>query len=558
MAKFISHLFELYDILDALMRLDLPMTFTAEDKLNFDAATYCWLCEQPFESREYITHLSAPLVRDLIKCRHHSHLDSKYVGTVHSLCNLQLKYKNRAIPILTHNFAKYDSHFIVQGIDREIDVQVVPSNSEHYISVIFDNKLKFLDSFQFLPSSLSALIEEIPPDNFKIIPQIFEQDVIPFVSGKGVFPYDYVSSFENFLEDKLPPQADFYNTLNEEELSDEDYEFAGKMWDAFEINNLGEYSDLYLLTDIAILAEIFENFRELCITNHRLDPVHYYTLPGFTWDAFLRMNKTPIELLTDEEKYEFLEGAIRGGIAQVSKRFAEANNPMIPDTYKPEKPTSYLMYLDFVNLYGWGGLMKMPHKNFKWLDEVELAAFSKDLATIDPKGDKWYAVEVDHSINTHNDLPLAVDRRCITYDMLSDFQKKLLSNFPEIKLSKIEKLVPSILPKRNYICLLENLKFHLQHGLILKKIHRVLKADQAAILQEYIQFNSIRRGFALTKFEISFWKALNNQLYGKTIQNVRGQLDVRIATTSAQFKKLSSNSAVYDIRLVHVGSKYDI
>ncbi|OXA41924.1 hypothetical protein Fcan01_23329 [Folsomia candida] len=199
----------------------------------------------------------------------------------------------------------------------------------------------------------------------------------------------------------------------------------------------------------------------------------------------------------------------------------------------------------------------MPYREFRWLDDQELQLFTKNVQKISADDDDWFAAEVDiiyppalHSNNTHNDLPLAVDKRVISEDMLSEFQKNILSKFPEIKLSKTEKLVPSFLPKTKYVCLLKNLQFYLAHGLVLKRVHRVLTAKQAALLEPYITFNSTMRSLALTLFEISFWKALNNQLHGKSIQNVRSQLDARVVTTSDQFKKLASNPAVSSVRLL--------
>lgn len=252
------------------------MEFTDENKKQFDSETHCWLCEEPFhkEGRQHITNLTFPSVRDVVKCRHHCNLTSKYVGATHSLCNLQLKYKNRAIPVLSHNFKNYDSHLILSGINREIKVKITPSNSEHYISVMFDNNLKFIDSYQFLPQSLAELITELPSEEFKIVPQAFEDEFIPYVTGKGIFPYDYVDSFTKFEETTIPNIEQFFNSLTESELEKEDYEKAVKTWEIFGIKSLGEYSDLYLFTDVILLAEVFETFRNLCISNHRLDPVH--------------------------------------------------------------------------------------------------------------------------------------------------------------------------------------------------------------------------------------------------------------------------------------------
>lgn len=151
---------------------------------------------------------------------------------------------------------------------------------------------------------------------------------------KGIFPYEYV-----------PKQA-FYSQLNDAEISNEEYQFACKMWDKFNCKTLAEYSDLYLKTDVLLLADVFENFRQTCFQIYDLDPAHYYTAPGLSWDAMLKYTKVKIELLTDPDMLLFVERGIRGGISQCSKRYAKANNKYMGEEYNPDEDSKYLMYLD--------------------------------------------------------------------------------------------------------------------------------------------------------------------------------------------------------------------
>lgn len=178
------------------------MIYTEENKTSFEKShTHCWVCEDPFliESYNQFTSLSNTKTRDLYKVRHHCHLTGEYIGACHSLWNLQLKYKNKAIPCFTHNFTRYDSHLILQGVKRKLKVKIVPTNSEHYMSVTINNQIKFLDSFQFLPNSLANLIAEIPRESLRILPQFFKEESIPLISRKGIFCYDYVV-FKNLMK----------------------------------------------------------------------------------------------------------------------------------------------------------------------------------------------------------------------------------------------------------------------------------------------------------------------------------------------------------------------
>ena len=149
--------------------------------------------------------------------------------------------------------------------------------------------MRFIDSFKFLASSLDKLASyleklDILKDEFKN----FSNEQVALLMRKGVFPYDYVSSLDKLNETHLPLKEDFFSTLYDAHISDEDYEHAQTVWHSFNIENLGRYSDLYLKTDVILLAEVFENFRSNCLEVYQLDPAHYYTTPGLTWDAMLK------------------------------------------------------------------------------------------------------------------------------------------------------------------------------------------------------------------------------------------------------------------------------
>ena len=97
---------------------------------------------------------------------------------------------------------------------------------------------------------------------------------------KGVSPYKYMDSWERFNETSLPPKKSFYSELNLKDITDKDYVHAQKVWDVFEIRNLGDYHDLYVQTDTSLLADVFEKFRDTCIEIYRLDPSHFLSALG--------------------------------------------------------------------------------------------------------------------------------------------------------------------------------------------------------------------------------------------------------------------------------------
>ena len=165
--------------------------------------------------------------------------------------------------------------------------------------------------------------------------------------------YDYMNSKDRFDETSLPSKTHFCNKLSDKHISGKQYKHAQRARDKFHCKTLEDYRDIYLNNDILLLADIFEKFRNTCLHNYRLDPVHYYTSPGLAWDAALRLTKVTFELITDIGMYTFIEYSIRGGISMISNRYARSNN-MYNMYFKsdPEKPKSYILDLDANNLYG--------------------------------------------------------------------------------------------------------------------------------------------------------------------------------------------------------------
>ena len=229
---------------------------------------------------------------------------------------------------------------------------------------------------------------------------------------KGVYPYDYMDSFDKFDEKKLPPKDEFYSKLKDEKITDEDYKHAKKVWKKFKIKNMGEYHDLYLETDVLLLSDVFENFRKICIKNYDLDPCWYYTAPGLSWDALLKQSKIELELLSDVDMLLFFENAIRGGVSMISNRYGKANNKYMKE-YNKSKPTKYLTYLDANNLYGWAMSQPLPINNFEWMNKKELKEL--DTNKFETNQEIGYMLEVDleypHELHDlHNDYPLAPEK----------------------------------------------------------------------------------------------------------------------------------------------------
>ena len=179
---------------------------------------------------------------------------------------------------------------------------------------------------------------------------------------KGVYPYEYVDNWERFSEISLPSKEDFYSNLNMEDISDIDYRHASNVFKVFKLENLGSYHDLYVQSDTLLLADVFNNFRDMCIKEYELDPAPFLSLPGLAWQACLKKTNIELELLTDYDMLLMVEEGIRGGICHSIHRYAKANNKYMKNSNNNEE-SSYIQYLDANNLYGWQSL-----KNYLLMD----------------------------------------------------------------------------------------------------------------------------------------------------------------------------------------------
>ncbi|XP_076291051.1 uncharacterized protein LOC143214199 [Lasioglossum baleicum] len=265
-AWFADRLYELSRKLQPIFDKTVPMNpLTETEKLNFRTATHCHVCEKPLEEND-------------IRVRDHCHFTGAYRGPAHNGCNLSYQ-SSYVIPMVFHNLSGYDAHFIIKELANSFEgrIDVLPLTKEKYISftknVSIERqpgeerkyvkflKFRFTDSFKFLNSSLDKLSSYLDKNKLRIVRE--------------------KASYDKLNDTCLPPREAFYNRLNGSEISNIDYIHANTVWSRFTIQTLGEYSDLYLQLDVLLLADVFENFRDDCLENYKLNPAHYYTLPSF-------------------------------------------------------------------------------------------------------------------------------------------------------------------------------------------------------------------------------------------------------------------------------------
>ena len=322
-----------------------------------------------------------------------------------------------------------------------------------------------------MATSLDSLTNNLSDNMFNNLSYFYEEQAkLKLLKRKGVNPYDYMDCFERLSETTLPPIESFYSELNKSGISEDNYTHAQNVWETFEMETLQDYHDLYLKTDVLLLADIFENFRDVCQENYGLDPAWYYTAPGLAWDAALKVTKVELKLLADPYMLLMIEKTIRGGVSMISTRYGKANNPYMGDSYDPNQPTKYISYLNANNLYGWAMCKPLPTHGLEWMEQDELNNWKK-LSDSEGTGcilevDLEYPKEL-HDL--HNDYPLALEL---------------------MEVNKIVKLIPNLNNKTNYIIHHESLKLYEKLGLRITKIHRGIKFVESNWLEPYIMKNT--------------------------------------------------------------------
>ena len=345
---------------------------TKEERRAHRWAKICYICK-----KDFITDNND---KKNYKVKDHCHYTGKYRGAARSICNL--KYKTtREISVIVHNASTYDYRLIIKEIAKEFEgsFEFLGENAEEYITFsvpiekqhddgkIIKYKIRFKDSYRFMSSSLSKLVDNLGDINCKICDnkreyigfrnnhlllecsgcdawfkrdskelikrfantyEFCNKDINKFILllRKCVYPYEYMDNWEKFNWVVLPDKKAFYSNLIIEDITDADYRHANSVFKEFKMNNIEKYHDLYVKSDTVLLADVFESFRNTCMKTYELDPCHFLTAPGLAWQACLKKTEVELELITDLDMLLMIEEGIRGGMCHAVHRYAKANN----------------------------------------------------------------------------------------------------------------------------------------------------------------------------------------------------------------------------------------
>ena len=513
---------------------------------EFQKANECYICGEEFKERE--------------KVREHNHLSGKYRGASCQSCNTKEGKATKLIPVFFHNGSNYDFHFLIEELMKYEDtynkVKLLSKSSENYISIDYGSnykKLRFLDTYRFMLKGLSDIAKSM--DEFPILEKEFEGDT-DLLKQKGFYPYEYMNSSMKFKDKKLPEVEQFYSKLKRETITKDEYKHAQRVWEHYNCKTLLDYHNLYLKSDVLILADAFEKFRKFFLKHHEIDPCYCYSAPGLTWQCGLKYTGIELELLTDVDMLQMFEKGIRGGFSGVLgprhvKAFNKYTSNFETDYRKMDEhekkeclkrlkegknindffESNYLLYLDANNLYGWAMSQKLPESDFKWEKDSN---YYKEI----PEG-RGCLIECDLKYTeickkkTHK-YPLAPEKMKIKKEELSNYQLNLLGDKP---LGNEEKLFLTLRDKEKYIIHNSVLEKYLKLGMKVTKVHRTISFKESNWLAKYINFNTEQRTKAKSDFEKDLWKLMNNSFYGKTLENIRGRSEIKLLTEREEVKK---------------------
>ena len=333
------------------------------------------------------------------------------------------------------------------------------------------------------------------------------------------------------------------------------------VWNILKFKTFKDYHNLYLKKDILLLTDIFEKFISTCLKYYNLDPTYYFSAPGLSFDAMLKMTTVELDKIDNPNMHLFIEEGMRGRICVAAKKYSKANNEYFKD-YDTTKKRNEMNYDDMNNLYGKAMMSYLPYKGFKWINITD-----EHVNKVSNKKDNkkhGYILKVDMYLpdelhNQQRDFPMVPEKLILKENMLSRQQIVMMKKF-NIKIGTTKKLIPNLFPKEKYVVHLKNLKYYLRNGWILTKVYGILELKQLKWMKLYIEFNTPKRMQATYRSDKEFFKLMINSVYGKTMENMRKRMKIRIVNNQKDCIKYSSrptfiNSIIHGTNLIAINEK---
>ena len=457
----------------------------------------------------------------------------------------------------------------------KVDFDIIPKTNEEYISVTY-GCIRFIDSYRFLSSGLDSLVktlvdnshkrlkdfkdeivdndeildivnkieenypEEIEDDRTiknlkKCYPEEIENleeallnymgdylkilkrgfpDKWKYLTKKLAYPYEYFNCIDDYQKpvNNLKKEH-FFSKLKNKCPDNEEIQRTMDIIERFNIKNGEQLTEIYLKSDVLLLACVFEKFIKVSINEFKINPLYCVSLPGYTWQCGLKYTGINLQTLQDKDMIFLLENNIRGGISSV-----------MGDRYIKSEENKKILYIDANNLYGHSMSQYLPYDEIKFNNTVKL----EDILNTPDDSDIGYFIEVDLTYPNNikgktKNFPFTPVNKKINPEKFNDYMKEIK---PDTYI-QTKKLICDFSDMKNYLVHYRMLKFYLRHGMIIDQVHNIISFKQSKWLEKYISFNTQKRNKAKNDFEKDFYKLLNNAFYGKTMENVRNRLKIK-------------------------------
>lgn len=500
-----------------------------------------------------------------------------YLGAAHGVC-AQLfmeKQKSLKVPVIFHNLKNYDANIIIRSLqNQKRKFSAIPLTARKFLSFSLDN-FHFIDSINFLGGSLEKNVEATKKDGRTMFPLFLQefahlsevqQDLL---MQKGIYPYEWMDDdfAAKMHHSTLPPREAFASSLRGDvAASEQDYAHANRVWTDLACREFRNYHDLYLKTDVLLLADVFLQFRKACWNEYHLDILHYVSLPGFAFDAVfytahqLSVPRAPslleCEIFSQDNlnAYLWIEKAVRGGISMIRNRYSKANQVGFPD-FDETQPRRSILYVDANALYSYAMSQPMPLKNYVWHEDTTDPFTAEQILAMDDFGADGYVFEVDmdipHELHAKfSQYPLMPVNRSISESEISPYSHDLNKQSHSKHDAKTKKLVCDLHPKRNYVIHYRYLKLCLQQGYKLLKIHRYLTFQQTPFLRAFVKSNSEKRAATTSVVRKDMYKLQNNAIYGKFLQNDRNHRTVKLCTTPEKMARAAREGTFRNLHII--------
>lgn len=485
-----------------LFACDYPINMTNEDEKQFKSASTCYICYKSFTETDY-------------KIREHDHYVefNNYLGCAHRNCNLLVRRK-RFISIWGHCMGSYDAKYLVRMFaSRNFKIKLIPHNIERFISfsVWMNNcELRFNDSYLMFHDKLETVLASLPHDHFYETKRNFPPESHSLIMSKLDFPYSFLSCGENLDCTEFPDQIHFRNDLIEEDISNESYEKAHKLWHIFKCKTFKDFVYQYNKSDVIQLHDSIMYLRKLIYDKFGVDLTSFYTLPQVSITCLLKLSKVQIQLFDSsmQQEYDLTQRCLYGGLVNSNVRYTEASE------------NKHIHYIDANSLYPFiAHDYKLAIGNYVFVDPD-----SKNWAIAYTSGDFGYLIECDIFFpdETHDLLNCVVPA----------FEKKTVPG------TKTPRLIGDFEPKFNQVVTLQHFQLLLSLGVQIPKIHFVLRFKQDLYMNKYLQIVAQWRKEATSVFSSNLFKGIGNMALGKFAEKLVDRQRLEIVTDPKRLDKL--------------------